>query len=445
MKIIFHGAAEEVGKSCIEIQSEGKRYLMDAGIKFTQYGNEYPKCLDKIYSLDGIFLSHAHLDHSGALPMLEHKNLNCPIYTTKLTWKTTNLLLQDSYHLEKLKHLHPAYVERDIKKVEKDLRFVQYDKQYETRDGKIKFSYLNSGHIPGGASILLDIEGKKLLYTADINTEESLLMVPSSAESLRDIDILITENTYGDRIHPPRKDCEEGLLKSIMTCLEGGGSALIPVFSVGRSQEILLLLSQLDPEIPIYLDGMARKLTQIYGQSDDPYINHKDKLNEMIQRVNIVQKPGERKEIAKKKGVVIVTTSGMVQGGPVVSYVSQMLHDKDNFIILTGYQAKGTNGRSIFEDHMFYSKGQKFKVKAHVRKFDFSAHYGQQSIRSLIEKINPKNLILQHGDIGALSESKYYAQTNLPNTNVFLPAIGDVMEFTDDKSTIKKVEHCEEK
>ena len=129
MKIIFHGAAKEVGKSCIEIQTGDKRYLMDAGIKFIQGGVEYPKELDKIYALNGIFLSHAHLDHSGALPMLENKNLNCPIYTTHLTWKITNLLLEDSYHLEKLKHIHPAYVERDIKKVENDLRYVVYDKE----------------------------------------------------------------------------------------------------------------------------------------------------------------------------------------------------------------------------------------------------------------------------------------------------------------------------
>ena len=91
MKIIFHGAAREVGKSCIEVITEGKRYIMDAGIKFSPKGAEYPIFLDKIFELDGVFITHAHLDHSGALPMLEHKNLRCPIYTTSMTWKTTNM------------------------------------------------------------------------------------------------------------------------------------------------------------------------------------------------------------------------------------------------------------------------------------------------------------------------------------------------------------------
>ena len=433
MKIIFHGAAGEVGKSCIEIQTKNKRYIMDAGVKFTQFGNEYPKMLEKIHTLDGIFLSHAHLDHSGALPMLEHKNLKCPIYTTKLTWKTTNLLLQDSYHLEKLKHIHPAYLERDIKKVEQDLRFVTYDKEYETHDGKIKFQYINSGHIPGGASILMKIEGKTLLYTADINTSESQLMIPSDIENIQDIDILITENTYGDRPHPPREECETGLIKSVVECIKGGGSALIPVFSVGRSQEILLLLDQLPNDIPIYLDGMARKLTDMYAKSDDKYIKNKELLEKMYKRCNIITHPKQREEIARKEGIVIVSTSGMVQGGPVVTYTEKMLHNEKNFIILTGYQAQGTQGRHIFEDHMFYHQHHSYKVKAHVRKFDFSAHYGQEEIRNLMRKINPKVLILQHGDLGALCESQNYAKENLKDTITVLPSIGQEIEISEDK------------
>ncbi|MFW6009553.1 MAG: MBL fold metallo-hydrolase [archaeon] len=233
MKIIFHGAAQEVGKSCIEIAIDNKRYLLDAGIKFIQHGVEYPKELDKINGLDGIFLSHAHLDHSGALPMLEHKELNCPIYMTDLTWKTTNMLLEDSYHLAKLKHIHRAYVGRDIDKVKKDLKIVRYDQEYKTRDSNIKFQFINAGHIPGSASILMKIKDKTILYTGDINTENTNLMIPSQLENLKnEIDILITENTYGDRMHPDKILSEEGFIKSIENCIRGGGSALVPVCGV---------------------------------------------------------------------------------------------------------------------------------------------------------------------------------------------------------------------
>lgn len=430
MKIIFHGAAKEVGKSCIELQIENQRYLMDAGIKFVQHGIEYPRFLDKIHELDAIFLSHAHLDHSGALPMLEHKQLKCPIYMTNLTWKTTNMLLNDSYHLEKLKHIHPAYIERDISKVKDDLKFVKYDTEYTTKDKKIKFQYLNAGHIPGSASILMNIEDKTLLYTADLNTENTNLMIPSDLEHFQNkIDILITENTYGDRIHPDRTDSEEGLIKSIEEGINGGGTVLVPVFGVGRSQEILILLSKLNSNIPIYLDGMSRKLTQLILNSNDPYVDNMKILEEMYKRVHLVANMKERHEIKRKKGIVILTTSGMVQGGPVMTYADHIIHEKDNFIILTGYQAKGTNGRSIFEDHMFYNNHKRFKVKAHVRKFDFSAHYGQNSIHKLIEKINPKNLILQHGDLESIENVQRYVKEKFPEIKVFAPSIGEEMEF----------------
>lgn len=428
MKIVLHGAAKEVGKSCIEIQSEGKRYLLDAGIKFVQGGIEYPKFLDKIFELDGVFLSHAHLDHSGALPMLENKKLHCPIYCTNMTWKITNFMLQDSYHLELLKHVHPAYTERDLREVEKDVRFVNYDQSYKTQDGKIKFQYLNAGHIPGSACILMEIEGKKLLYTGDINTEDTLLMVPSVVDQLQDIDILICENTYGERMHPDRKDCEDGFIKSVEEGIKGGGSVLVPVFSVGRAQEAVMLLDRLSVDCEIYLDGMARKITDEVLKSDDPYIDNKDILARMSKKVINVENPKDRDKIGKKKGVVIVTSSGMVQGGPVMTYIKYFLNNKDNYIILTGFQANGTNGRSIYDDHTFYNHHERFKVHSHVRKFDFSAHYGQDHIRNLIRKINPKHLVLVHGDLDAIEASHRYSSETIKG-EVHSPNIGDEIEI----------------
>lgn len=434
MKIVFHGAAKEVGKSCIEIQTKtGKRYLMDAGVKFVHKGIEYPRELDKVYQLDGIFLSHAHLDHSGALPMLEHKQLQCPIYTTHLTWKITNELLKDSYHLEKLKFLHPAYVERDIKKVQNDIKQIKYDKWYETKDKEVKFMYLNSGHIPGGASILLEVENKRILYTADYNTQNTYLMVPSVLEKVKfdkPVDILITENTYGNRMHPDKKDSEEGLLKSIESCINEGGSALVPVFGVGRAQEIMMILSKLPKDIPIYLDGMARKINEIVLNSDDPYVDNRDILEEMFKRVIRIKSPREREQLLTHKKIVILTTSGMLQGGPSVSYAEKMVHHKQDYILLTGYQALGTNGRSIFEDHLFYQRGTRHKVKSHVRKFDFSAHLGQDNIHNTIKNIGAKYTILQHGDVSALDAVKYHFEQNEKiETKIIVPEIGQIMEF----------------
>ena len=434
MKIIFHGAAQEVGKSCIEIISQGQRYILDAGVKFIHKGVEYPKYLDKVSELDALFLSHAHMDHSGALPMLEHKHLKCPIYCTPLTWEITNLLLDDGYHLEKLRNVHPAYTMRDVRAVKDDVRFVRYSKWYETPDKKVKFQYINAGHIPGSASILLELEGKRVLYGADINTEETLLMEPSMLEKLefdKPIDVFITENTYGNRMHPPKEESQEGFIESINECIKNGGSALLPVFGVGRSQEILILLHKLPKNIPIYLDGMARSLTKLMLQSSDPHVNNRDLLEEVFHRVHIVKHPSERNKIAKMRGVVIVSTSGMLQGGPSVGYAEKMIGNENNFIILSGYQANGTNGRSMFEDHMFYAHHQTFKVKAHVRKFDFSAHLGQDHIHKVMTNIQAKTVLLQHGDLEALEAVKYWADNHTTEleSKVVIPKIGEVLEF----------------
>ncbi|NCC71524.1 hypothetical protein EOM09_08180, partial [bacterium] len=136
-----------------------------------------------------------------------------------------------------------------------------------------------------------------------------------------------------------------------------------------------------------------------------------------------------RNDIAKKKGIVIVTTSGMVQGGPVITYTEKFISEENNYFILTGYQAKGTNGRSIFEDHLFYHNHHRFPVKCHVRKFDFSAHYGQDSIHRLIEKLKPKHLLLQHGDINALEAVQKYVKENFKETKVYIPEINEEINF----------------
>lgn len=427
MKIIFHGAAREVGKSCIEIQSQGQRYLLDSGVKFIQGGVEYPEFLNDISDIDAVFLSHAHMDHSGALPFFEHNNLKCQVYSTELTWSITQKLLKDAYHIEKLRNTHPAYEGSDLGKVKQDVHLIEYNNSHTTKDGKVKFQFFNSGHIPGGASVLLELEGKKIFYTADINTEKTNLMVPASIGNLGEIDVLIAEATYGDREHPNRKISEQGLLQSVHEAIQAGGSALVPVFGVGRSQEILTVLSALPKNIKIYLDGMARTMTETILNSSDLYVKNKSALRQIFNRVQLV-KFNEREKIAKEKGCVIVTTSGMIEGGPSVLYAGNYVNEKDNYIIFTGYQTKGTRGRSLFEDHLFYNQGKVTQAKCHIRKFDFSAHYGQSAIHDLIKKVSHKNLILNHGDVNSLEAVYKYARENT-KSNVQVPQIGEVLEF----------------
>jgi putative mRNA 3-end processing factor len=433
MKLIFHGGAQEVGKSCIELTSKDNRYVMDAGIKFKEHGFEAPFQIFDLPKIDALFLSHAHLDHSGALPLFEHYNLICPIYATEQTRDLTNILLKDSYKIARIKHLHPAYDKMDLKKVLKATNLVQYNKQYTIKNAEFKF--FNAGHIPGSAMILVKIEGKKVLYTGDFKLRSTELMKGAETEldnlisngELKDIDVLISETTYGGKTMPSHGEVEEAFLDKI-TQIINKGSVVIPVFALGRAQDILLMLGKRKWNVPIYLDGLCVDVTKIILEDEQAYLNNRSKLAEMFnKRVEHVKKEQKRMQIVNNHAI-FVTTSGMLQGGPILAYIDAMWGNPNNAVFMTGYQCKRTNGQLLLDEGYIYLNGWKTYVKCQVQKFDFSGHADDPQIRELISKINPKNLILQHGDPESSMIVKEWAEKNLP-CKVFVPKVGDMLEF----------------
>lgn len=402
MKLIFHGAAREVGRSCIEVQTREGEYLLDCGVKFTHDGFAYP---DQLFAsskrVDAVFLSHAHLDHSGGLPLIEHYGITCPIFCTHQTLAITRLLLKDSYKIARIKHLHPAFDKTDLKEVRKDARRVTPDKLYRFRD--VLFRFLNAGHIPGSCSILLDVDGKRLLYTGDFNTRTTRLMRPADYQRLAErygpIDVLITESTYGSRTLPQRPALERDLIESIRKVVAGGGTALVPVFAVGRAQEILILLSRHKWDCPIYFDGMGKEVTRKVLLHQSSYVSSKDQLNEMyMKRCTLISSQKRRVLAGKTQPAIIVTTSGMLQGGPAMQYLKHLWHDPKNAVFLTGYQVHGTNGYRLLNKGSVYLDGWKTFVKCQVRKFDFSGHADTEDIKHAIKTIDPRLLLVQHGD-----------------------------------------------
>jgi len=262
MKLIFHGGASEVGKSCIELATKDRRYLMDAGLKFKEHGFESPFQVDDLPKVDALFLSHAHLDHSGALPLFEHYDLLCPIYATEQTRDLTAIMLKDSYKIARIKHLHPAYAKPDLRKVYNSTIPVQFEKSY-TRDN-IEFKFLNAGHIPGSAMILIKTEGKKILYTGDYKMKSTELMKGASGDvdrliasgELKDIDILISETTYGGKNMQDHEEVEVAFLDKVAQVVDKG-SVVIPIFALGRAQDILLMLASANGMYRYILMGCA--------------------------------------------------------------------------------------------------------------------------------------------------------------------------------------------
>ncbi len=431
VKLIFHGAAREVGRSCIEIQTGGDRYLLDCGVKFCTEGYKYPEKVFEVPKIDGILISHAHLDHTGGLPFIEHYGLVCPVFLTPQTLPITKILLRDSYKIAHVKHLHPAWGKRELTEVSKDAHRVQFDKWYEHR--KLKFMFLNAGHIPGSAMILVEVEGKRLLYTGDFNTRTTKLMLPANPAQIRKehgpIDIVISESTYGDRELPPRDEVEAEFIAKLQEVLDRGGTALVPVFALGRAQEILIILSQHEWNVPIYFDGMAKELTRKILTHESSYVTNKDVLNEMLfDKVKLVASNERRESIATGGPSIIVTTSGMMQGGPAISYLKHLWHDEKNAVLLTGYQVHGTNGFRLLEEGYVHINGWKTPVKCEVRKYDFSGHADIRDVQKALWQFEPKTLFIQHGNEESVENMLVWAKRETPFT-AHGPKLGDEYEL----------------
>jgi putative mRNA 3-end processing factor len=407
MKLIMHGASLEVGRSCIElITDQQTRVLLDAGLKLGEHGSSFPVGVTNLSEIDAVFISHAHLDHTGALPLFDHQGLDCPIYCTAMTKAYMKILLEDSYKIGKLTHQDLGYFEEDIGKVLACIRNVKRKEEGTVQD--ITFSFYNAGHIPGSTSVLLEVKTKEadkgvmsVLYTGDINTQETELHHAASLE-MGEVDVLITECTYGDREHPPRKQTHKKFLSMIKQTLSRGGSVIIPSFAVGRAQELLLILAQENWRVPVYLDGMAVKATRACLQYPKSVKDGK-RLQRAFSRVKPVKNFKMRKKIMMKQGI-FVTTSGMLTGGPVMAYLKHFHKDPKASIFLTGYQGIHTNGRMLLDHGHVYVDGWKLKVRCNLEQFDFSAHSGRKDLREMIRKLKPKIVVFNHGDEKAIEE-----------------------------------------
>ena len=280
MEIIFRGGALEVGRSCIEIKTDKSKILLDCGVKLGKE-IEYPILNDSIRDVDKVFISHAHLDHSGALPLLFHKKVDIPVITTELSKKLIKILLKDMVKIAEMENRNIAYSNHDVKEVMRHTIPLNYHEKKYYKD----FSYelFSAGHIPGSASILLEYSNKTVLYTGDIKLRDTRLTKGADLSYIKDdIDVLIIESTYGNSIHPDRKAVEKAFIEKIKEVLFRGGIALIPVFAVDRAQEILLILNDYKIDAPIYLDGMAVEVTKLM-------LNYKEMLNESSQLENALK------------------------------------------------------------------------------------------------------------------------------------------------------------
>jgi len=342
--------------------------------------------------VDAIIVTHSHLDHSGAVPIF-HIGGRKPVYGTRLTFNLANVLIKDFIHLSGY-YLPFEYLElRSMMRSRKDITFRE-----ETAVGDIKFELLNSGHLPGGASVLVEASGKRIVYTSDYNAVETRLL-PAADLDYGEIDALIIESTYADEDHTPRKELEEKFVEETVNVVESGGTVLVPAFSVGRAQEIACILAAYHFEYPVVLDGMAREASRIMmGHLD--FVKDPKLFMDGVHLASWIESWRERKEAAKRPGVII-SPAGMLKGGPAASYIQTVGKRSNNAIFLVGYQIPGTPGRELLDKGHCVIDGKMRKVKAKVGFFDFSSHSGAKELKETVESLKgePKVYVV-HGAEG---------------------------------------------
>ena len=401
MNFRFLGGGNEVGRVGILVDDKEKKILFDYGLT-PESPPLYPLTSPPVNNL---FLSHAHLDHSGMLPWIAG-TYNVDIYATSVSKAISFLLFRDAIKIADVEG-HPfPYTKRDVEKAKKRFIDITYGDTVEVNG--LNCSFHSAGHIPG--SVMFEINDTTLI-TGDLNTIDTQLTKGAKPVP---VETLFIEGTYSGANHPIRKKLVKEFIDKIDDVLRNKGTAIIPAFAVGRAQEIALILHDLGYEI--WLDGMGKKISEIFLKYPE-YLRNPSKLKNAIAKTNMVYSNHNRKQALD--GEIIITTSGMLEGGPVLWYINKIAEDPKSAIILTGYQVEGTNGRMLLENRSINLHGVTRKVNCQVDYYDFSAHAGHDQLVNFARSCRAKKVVIYHSDDpGPLAEEiKDFAEVYIPQSD----------------------------
>ncbi len=369
--------------------------------------------------IDAVFLSHAHLDHTGSTPIF-YVTGSVPTYGVEPTFQQTELLIKDFINLTGY-YLPFEYI--DLQSMMGQCISVPYRKEITV--GNAKISLLNAGHIPGSSQVLIENDGKRLLYTGDFNASQTQLL-PSAEQNYEDLDAIIIESTYADQDHPDREEMEKRFISRALETVENGGTVLVPAFGVGRSQEILCVLEAHHFDHPIFVDGMALKANRILADHPES-LRDPDLFSRAIRRAEWIDQWHDRRR-ATKTPCVIVSPAGMLKGGAAIFYMESISMNRKNAIFLVSFQIPGTPGRILQEKGQFMLRGKMRKVEASVEKFDFSSHCGKSELQQVLSKVNGRaKAFVVHGAEGNCSNLAEWASKEV-GLDAQAPKTGQTIE-----------------
>jgi len=453
MKIQFYGAAKTVTGSCHILHINGKTVLLDCGL--------YQGKGEKVFAneefgfnpkdVDYVILSHAHIDHSGRIPLLYKMGFKGKILSTQATKDLCSIMLPDSGHIHEsevewknrkrkrqgLKALEPLYTFKLAESSLNLFRAFQYDEMIEVFEG-LKIRFRDAGHLLGSAIIELYMKQKnqeevKLVYSGDLgNINKSIIKDPTI---INQTDYLIMETTYGNRVHPEIKEDLKELLRIIKETFARGGNVIIPSFAVGRTQEILYELNKYVEnedllDIQVYIDSpLAIEATKIFESHSEDYDKEAKELIMKGQypfRFNGLKfsvSSNDSMELNKiQSKAIIISASGMCDAGRIKHHLKYNLWRKESSIVFVGYQAEGTLGKSIVGGAKIVKIfGEPIAIKAHIYNLEgLSGHADRNGLFNWIEGLmeKPKEILLVHGDQEAQESFKQLLDSKGYNSRI---------------------------
>ena len=454
MEIEFSGAAREVTGSCHIVRANGKTILLDCGLFQGKRSESREKNLRlplPVEEIDGIVLSHAHIDHAGRLPLLINKGYAKTIWATAATRDLCAIMLADSAHIQEKdaeflarrgkEAAPPLYTMRDAVRCMELMMGVPYDKPFEVVPGVVA-TYIEAGHILGSASVALDVTEngatKRLVFSGDVGRSGLAIIrdpvAPTGAHAV------IMESTYGDRDHESVDGAREHLARIVRETAARGGRVLIPAFAVGRTQELVYDLHELTtagkiPEIPIYVDSpLAINATSVFAAHPEVF-DHTEAFIKQVnnlfehERVFYTRDVADSKKLNTTPGpMVIISASGMAESGRILHHLANGVSDPRNTVLIAGFQAEHTLGRRIVERRpMLKIFGDEFPLRAQVEILNgYSAHADRTELRRWLDAVRATSpamgrVFLVHGEplpqdalAGTLRAGGYQVEVPMP-------------------------------
>jgi metallo-beta-lactamase family protein len=452
MQLQFLGAAGTVTGSRYLLSADGRQILIDCGL-FQGYKQlrlrNWSAPLFEPSALDAVILTHAHIDHSGYLPALVRRGFRGPVYCSFATKELCSLLLPDSAHLQeeearyanrhgfsKHKPALPLYTPDDVEVALRQFRPVLWSRPHEIGGG-LRFMLKPAGHLLGASFVRVEGEGLSVTFTGDLGRPDEALMnapdVPAAT------DFLVTESTYGDRLHPVL-DPEAELGGWLARALGRGGTVIIPAFAVGRAQALLLFIARLKEkraiaDVPVFIDSpMAIDATSIYERFRSEHRLSESDCRRMSGAAQIVTTPDASKAIDRLVGpAIIVSASGMATGGRVVHHLKAFLGDARNLVLFGGYQSPGTRGGALVRGaESIRIHGQDFAVKAQIAQLQASSsHADANELLAWMRGLGraPRHTFVTHGEPAASDALRFRIEHEL-GWPVTVPEYRDTIDLS---------------